>query len=88
MWWLCDVPFERIDIRTEAMGDGFDLEAFYAGEARIPIDITRVAWRAVLLTDREGRVAWIALVTNHGAIDGRSALVMLQRSRHAVGRAG
>jgi len=77
MWWACDVPFERIEIRAQPMGDGFDLESFYAGEARQPIDITSTAWRAVLLTDGEGRVAWIALVTNHGAIDGRSALVVL-----------
>jgi hypothetical protein len=76
-WWVCDVPFEQIEIRTEPMGEAFDLEAFYAGEARTPIDIARTAWRAVLLTDSAGRVAWIALVTNHGAIDGRSALVVL-----------
>ena len=39
LWWVCDVPFERIDIRTEAMGDAFDLEAFYACEAALAIDV-------------------------------------------------
>jgi hypothetical protein len=77
LWWVCDVPFERIDIRAQAMGEGFDLETFYAGEAAKVIDIEAVSWRAVLLTDAQGAVAWIALVTNHGAIDGRSALVIL-----------
>jgi hypothetical protein len=76
-WWVCDVPFDHIDIRTETMGDGFDLEAFYARETHEPIDITSAAWRAVLVADQVGHVAWIALVTNHGAIDGRSALVVL-----------
>ncbi len=77
LWWVCDVPFERIDIRTEAMGDAFDLEAFYAREAALAIDVTAASWRAVLLTQGDGRVAWIALVANHAGIDGRSALVVL-----------
>jgi len=77
LWWVCDVPFERIDIRTEAMGDAFDLEAFYAREAAQPIDVAAVSWRAVLLTDADGRVAWIAIVSNHASVDGRSALAVL-----------
>jgi len=77
LWWVCDVPFERIDIRAQAMGEGFDPETFYAGEAAPVIDVETVSWRAVLLTDAAGRVAWIALTTNHGGIDGRSALVVL-----------
>ena len=77
LWWVCDVPFERIDIRTEVMGDAFDLEAFYAREAAQPIDVAAVSWRAVLLTDADGRVAWIAIVSNHASLDGRSALAVL-----------
>ena len=77
LWWVCDVPFERIDIHVEAIGDAFDLETYYAAEAAKVIDITAVSWRAVLLTDAQGRVVWIVLVTNHGGIDGRSALVVL-----------
>jgi hypothetical protein len=77
LWWVCDVPFERIDIRTEAIGDAFDIETFYAREAAQAIDVAAASWRAVLLTQGEGRVAWIALVANHAGIDGRSALVVL-----------
>lgn len=77
LWWVCDVAFEHIDIRTETPGDAFDLEAFYAREAANVIDVAAVSWRAVLLTTGEGRVVWIALVSNHAAIDGRSALVVL-----------
>jgi len=77
LWWVCDVPFEHIDIRTQAISGELDVEAFYAAQAAIPLDVTAAAWRAVLVIDGEGRVAWIALVSNHGAIDGRSALVVL-----------
>jgi len=77
LWWVCDVPFERIGIRMQATTGELDVEAFYAAEAAIPLDVTAASWRAVLLTDADGRVAWIALVSNHGAIDGRSALVVL-----------
>lgn len=76
-WWVCDVPFERIGVRAEAAGATFDLESFYAEEVATPIDITASAWRAVMVTDAAGRVAWLSLVANHGAIDGRSALVVL-----------
>jgi hypothetical protein len=75
--WVCDVPFDRIDIHIEPVGDAFDLEAFYAAEAARVLDVATVSWRAVLLTNPQRQVAWIALVANHGAIDGRSALVML-----------
>ena len=77
LWWVCDVPFEHIDIRLQAMDPNFDLEVFYAAEAATPVDVTNVSWRAVLLTDDLGRVARLALITNHAAIDGRSALVVL-----------
>lgn len=77
LWWVGDVPFERIDIRAQPIDAAFDLETFYAGEAARVIDVERVSWRAVLLTDAEGRATWIALTTDHGGIDGRSALVVL-----------
>ncbi len=77
LWWVCDVPFERIDIRREPVGETFDIELFYAREAARVLDVERVSWRAVLLTDARGRVLWIALTSNHGGIDGRSALVVV-----------
>ncbi|MEO1225766.1 MAG: hypothetical protein AAFX92_16230 [Pseudomonadota bacterium] len=76
-WWCCDVPFERIGVRSQAMGPDFDLEGFYAGEATSLLDLGAESWRAVMLTDHAGQVAWLALTTNHGAVDGRSALVVL-----------
>ena len=39
LWWVCDVPFDRIDIRTEPVGDAFDLDAFYAAEAARAVDV-------------------------------------------------
>lgn len=76
-WWVCDVPFENISVSTREMGAGFDLEQLYAAEAEIPIDVTAVSWRAALLTDPSGRVAWMALTASHAAVDGRSVLVIL-----------
>ncbi len=75
--WVCDVPFERVGLRAEPAGDPFDLEAFYAAEAARVLDVASCSWRAVLLTDARGDVTWIALVANHAAVDGRSALVIL-----------
>jgi len=77
LWWICDVPFERIDIRIETMGTPFDLEMFYASEAAKPLDVTSASWRAVLLLDAQAHVAWIAIVSNHGGIDGRSVLAVV-----------
>ncbi|QLH38254.1 MAG: hypothetical protein HWD60_03775 [Defluviicoccus sp.] len=77
LWWVCDVPFERIDIRMQAPGSAVDLEALYAAEAGTPLDVSAVSWRAVCVTDELGSVAWLALTTNHAAIDARSALVVL-----------
>ena len=76
-WWRCDVPFGRIEVRSLPIGPDFDPEAFYAREAETVLDLERVSWRAVLLTNEGGAVAWLCLTTNHGAIDGRSALVVL-----------
>ena len=70
-WWRCDVPFDRIDVRSQPMGRDFDLEAFYQGEAATLLDLDQ------MLTDDDGAVAWLCLTSNHGAIDGRSALVVL-----------
>lgn len=75
--WACDVPFDRIDLRREGMGEGFDLETFYASEAARALDIASASWRAVLLADQAGDVVSIALIFNHGAVDGRSSLVVL-----------
>ena len=75
--WRCDVPWRDIPLRCQAMGVDFDLETFYAVEADAPMDLARQAWRCVLLTDATGRVAWLALTFNHAAVDGRSALVVL-----------
>lgn len=77
LWWVCDVPFENIPVSTRQMGVGFDPERLYAAEAKIPIDVTAVSWRAALLTDPTGNVAWMALTASHAAVDGRSVLVML-----------
>lgn len=76
-WWVCDVPFEGIDIRVEAAPGGLDVETFYAAEAARPIDVTAATWRAVVAIDAEGKASWITIVSNHGAVDGRSALVVL-----------
>ncbi len=76
-WWCCDVPFEEITVRNRPMGADFDPEAAYADEATMPLSVDRESWRALLLTDNDGRVAWLALTVNHGAVDGRSALVLL-----------
>ena len=76
-WWCCDVPFERIAAQSRPMGPDFNPETAYAEEAATPLDIDRESWRAVLLTDEDGRVGWLALTVNHGAIDGRSSLVLL-----------
>ena len=27
LWWVCDVPFDTIEIRTETIGKPFDMEA-------------------------------------------------------------
>ncbi|MCV0423950.1 MAG: hypothetical protein K5905_00615 [Roseibium sp.] len=77
LWWVCDVPFEEIEIRLEPIDENFDLEIFYAREAARVIDVAAVSWRATLVTDDQDRVVWIALVSNHAGIDGRSALVVL-----------
>lgn len=77
LWWVCDVPYERIDIRSQPMGPDFDMEAFYAAEAATSLALDQASWRMVLLVDESGRVAWLALITNHAAVDGRSALVVL-----------
>lgn len=77
LWWVCDVPFENIAVSTRQMGAGFDLERLYAVEAENPIDVTAVSWRAALLTDPSGKVAWMALTASHAAVDGRSMLVIL-----------
>ncbi|MEM7121997.1 MAG: hypothetical protein AAF563_12010 [Pseudomonadota bacterium] len=76
LWWVCDVPFETIEIRTERLEEPFDMEAIYAREAAIVHDVADTAWRLVVLTDDAGRARWLILVTNHAAIDGRSALVV------------
>ncbi|MCR9137218.1 MAG: hypothetical protein NXI27_14570 [Alphaproteobacteria bacterium] len=77
LWWVCDVPFETISISTRPMGADFDLERLYASEAEIPIDVMTMSWRATLLTDPSGKVAWIAMTASHAAVDGRSMLVIL-----------
>ncbi len=93
LWWVCDVPFETIEIRTEAIGEPFDMEAVYAREAAILDDVAVTSWRLVVLTDASGKAVWLILVTNHAAIDGRSALVvfneidLLARDPDALDRA-
>ncbi len=76
-WWCCDVPFERITVQSRPMGSDFHPQATYAREAATLLDVGRETWRALLLTNESGRVAWLALTVNHGAIDGRSSLVLL-----------
>lgn len=87
-WWVCDVPFETIAVSTREMGSDFDLEQLYAAEAQIPIDVTAVSWRAVLLTDPSGKVAWMALTASHAAVDGRSMLVILNDFDRVSGHGG
>jgi hypothetical protein len=77
LWWVCDVPFERILISTRVMAPDFDLERLYTSEAEVPIDVSSASWRAVLLTDDSGKAAWVALTASHAAVDGRSVLVIL-----------
>ncbi len=85
MWWVCDVPFETIEIRTETIDELFDMEAVYAREAAIVHDVAAAAWRLVVLTDDADRARWLILVTNHAAIDGRSALVIFNEIDLLVG---
>ena len=77
LWWVCDVPFDAIEIRTETIDEPFDMEAVYAQEAAIVVDVADVAWRLVVLADDDNKALWLILVTNHAAIDGRSAMVVL-----------
>lgn len=88
LWWVCDVPFASVPVSTREMGADFDLERLYAAEAKIPIDVTAVSWRAVLLTDPSGKVAWMALTASHAAVDGRSMLVILNDFDRASGDGG
>ena len=71
------MPFEKIAVRSRQMGTDFDPEATYSEEAATLLDLNRETWRALSLTDDSGRVAWLALTVNHGAVDGRSSLVLL-----------
>ncbi|WP_298814193.1 hypothetical protein [uncultured Roseibium sp.] len=75
--WVVEVPFEQIEIAVHTAGEAFDVEAFYSEIAKPVLDISTVSWRAYLVTGQSDEVIWIALVTNHGGIDGRSALVIL-----------
>ena len=85
LWWVCDVPFDAIEIRTEPIREPFDMEATYAREATIVHDVSDASWRMVVLTDGAGRARWLILVTNHAAIDGRSALVILNEIDLLIG---
>lgn len=85
LWWVCDVPFETIEIRTETIGAPFDMEAVYAREAAIVHDVAEASWRLVVLTNASGKASWLVLVTNHAAIDGRSALVVFNEIDLLIG---
>jgi len=75
--WCCDVPWTDIPVRRESMGPDFDISLFYADEVDAVLDLGRRSWRVVLVSDAADRVTWLALTVNHAAIDGRSALVVL-----------
>ncbi|QFT32582.1 Condensation domain protein [Labrenzia sp. THAF82] len=82
--WVVDVPFEKTEIAVHPAGEAFDVEAFYTEIAKQVLDISNVSWRAYLVTGQNDEVTWIALVTNHGGIDGRSALVILNDLDHLL----
>jgi hypothetical protein len=67
-WWVCDVPFEGIDIRVEAAPGGLDVETFYAAEAARPIDVRGDCTPAVPGNVVGEYVAGIALMLGPGQI--------------------
>ncbi len=75
--WVCDVPFEDIEITLETANLPVDLSSVYTSCATPVLDVMTRSWRATLFTDAQEHVAWFALVNNHGAFDGRSVLVLL-----------
>ncbi|WP_445354055.1 hypothetical protein ACJJI5_11570 [Microbulbifer sp. EKSA008] len=71
--WYCDVPFEDIPIEIKELSTPINIEYEYTRRGKTGLNVEACTYTLSFYLNSLGKVDYISMVSNHAALDGRSA---------------